>query len=194
MAEIDQTIEPNWQVPTSGLMNSIPVEWRPWLLDKGSLTARLQALCGNDLSLEIVSQCWQIPLPSERVLLSLRGKQSAFVREVIISGAHIPWVYARSVLPENTLSGDLKRLSELGERPLGAWLFEQPSLTRGRMEVAEIKARYLLNLRQELASDSMWGRRSMFYVQGKEMLVSEVFLPNFKIHARNFHQIPNLES
>ena len=194
MDESDKTIEPNWQVPTSGVMDSVPLEWRPWLLEKGSLTLRLQDLCGNNLSLEIISQCWQIPLQSERGLLSLLDKQSAFVREVIISGSQTPWVYARSVLPETTLSGDLKKLSELGERPLGAWLFEQPSLTRGRMEVAEIKARYLLNLRQELVSDSMWGRRSMFYVQGKEMLVSEVFLPNFKIHARNFHQIPNLES
>ena len=172
--------EPDWRPLTSSSVGASPRSLAAWLLDKTSLTARLKKLCDDNLSIEIVSQRIQMPRPSEYELFCEYKGHRFLVRDVILIGSGSPWVYARSVLPEEILSGELSGLNQLGTNPLGAWLFSQPSLCRGKMQIALVQSKHMPVLNPKLASNSMWGRRSMFFVLDKPILVTEIFLPRFE--------------
>ena len=155
--------------------------WRDWLLDKGSLTKRLIAASDGQLTVQVLSQGIEIPRPSEMLALSLPPRQRALIREVLLLGNEQPWVYARSVIPLTTLTGRLRSLRHLDSRPLGALLFNDPSMTRQPIEVAAISPGTLwLPDVLNLSEVTLWGRRSVFCLDQKPLLVAEIFLPAFK--------------
>lgn len=157
---------------------------RDWLLDSGSLTARLRRKSQGQLSVTILRQQLLYPYLSEARLLGIPLKKLALVREVLLSGGDTPWVFARSVLPLTTLSGRLRRLRKLDNRPLGELLFREPGMRRGEIQVARVGCdnRYLpLAFKHQhlIGNQRLWGRRSKFYLDDKPLLVSEVFLDTF---------------
>lgn len=112
--------------------------------------------------------------------LSIPSRTLALVREVILYGDGQPWVYARSIIPLSTLSGRLRKLCKLDNRPLGALLFSDPGMTRGPMQVACLTAdNNVFPEKLKHISQPMWGRRSVFKLDAKPLLVSEIFLPGF---------------
>lgn len=129
----------------------------------------------NRFCVRILHQRIAVPRPSERRALGLPPRRLALIREVILYGADQPWVYARSVLPLSSLTGRLRCWRKLDERPLGARLFDQPHLGRGRIEIALCPALAV----HAGVSPPLWGRRSVFFVHHKPLLVSEIFLPTF---------------
>ena len=171
--------EPVWRLMLSDTDYQVPVYWRDWLADRGSLTARLQRLCAGDLSVKVIKQGLAFPKLSERQALNLSGRRKALIREVILKGAGQPWVYARSVLPLTTLTGRLRKLRHLDNRPLGALLFKDPNMTREPVQIARFTSNNLAAF-LNTADTSAWGRRSVFRLDNKPLLVSEVFLPTFK--------------
>ena len=106
---------------------------------------------------------------------------TAFIREVELHCGSRSWVFARTLIPATTLRGGARRLAHLRNRPLGAVLFADPKVLRGELEVAELLPRHLLfrNAVRQLESppDSLWGRRRLFYMDEKPLLVNEIFLP-----------------
>ena len=77
-------------------------------------------------------------------------------------------------------SRELAHLRRLQNKSLGAILFRHPGMHRSPFELAQLKgdSHYIPpGLRQE--SDA-WGRRSRFEIEGKDLMVSEVFLEAFK--------------
>lgn len=146
---------------------------RDWLLDRGSLTDRLLARSAGDFHVELIGQRRGTAKPDEARALGLGLRQAVIIREVILCGRNEPWVFARSILPEKSLSHSLRHLKRLGSKPLGAVLFADPHMHRGPIEVARINAP---ELPARIACDT-WGRRSVFYLQKQPLLVSEVFLP-----------------
>lgn len=159
---------------------TVPSRWRPWLLDRGSLTQRLVAASAGQFRVRILVQSFTKPRRTESQALGIPHQQLAMVREVILYGRDQPWVYARSVLPLSSLTGRLARLRKLDERPLGALLFADPSMRRGKLELARVQPTKVA-LPQELGifDSPLWGRRSVFYIADKPLLVSEIFLPTF---------------
>lgn len=160
--------------------NLPPGSLRSWLLDTGSLTRRLQQHSGGDFSVTVLKQRWERPRLDEARALGISPQQYALVREVILSGHGSPWVYARSVLPQPALTGELHFLRKLGNKPLGALLFGNPSIKRGpvvlkRYAVSSLPA----SLSQGAPATSLWGRYSVFRYRQHGILVSEVFLPAF---------------
>jgi chorismate--pyruvate lyase len=153
---------------------------RDWLLDTGSLTRRVQEACVGRFRVRVEFQGWDRPRLDESLALRLRQPRRALIREVHLLCDDRPWVFARTVIPISTLRGRERRLAHLGERPLGAVLFADPHMTRGPVEVACIRAGQPLyaaavqGLRQRPAA--IWGRRSVFQLGGKPLLVSEFFL------------------
>ena len=103
----------------------------------------------------------------------------ALIREVILFGRDEPWVFARSILPLASLTGSLRHLRKQNNRPLGAFLFSQPQLQRSAIAVARISRDHAYVPLDLAANQPLWGRRSVFYLQRKPLLVSEVFLPAF---------------
>ncbi len=160
---------------------SMPLEIERWLLAPGSLTRLLQQASGGDFQVRLLSQGWETPLPDEARLLGIRPKRHALVRQVQLLCNGIPWVYARTVIPRSTLSGRRRRFVHLGTRPLGAVLFADPSMQRSEVQVARLEPSMRLH---RLASKALserppvlWGRRSVFRLSGRPLLVSEIFLP-----------------
>jgi chorismate--pyruvate lyase len=126
-------------------------------------------------------QDWQVPYLSEAGLLGLVPRQLALVRQVVLFCRGDAWVFARSILPAATLTGRQRCLDRLGERPLGAVLFTEPGACRGPVEFARLLpgGKLFTEATRVLADQPacLWGRRTLFYLQGKPLLVNEFFLP-----------------
>lgn len=167
-----------WRTRKQCVTETIPLHVQQWLFDSASLTAKLIARCPGKFSVELISQNKACPTLDESRVLSLRQRQLAVIRQVVLHCDQQSWVYARTVIPIRTLQGSLRQLVKLGNRPLGAVLFADKSIKRGAVEVASIKpchqASQWAGFKQQ---HNVWGRRSVFSKQHKHLLVSEFFLP-----------------
>lgn len=164
--------DPNWRSMLSKADSTVPHTWRNWLSDAGSLTARLLDASNGNLKVRVLQQSLEVPKFSERRLLDIGDRRRAMVREVILYGENKPWVYARSILPLTTLRGRLRKLRRLSNKPLGELLFKDPTMRRKPVQVACFDYASGVN-------NSIWGRRSVFTLDDKPLLVAEVFLPDF---------------
>lgn len=174
--------EPLW-VPAAHLAAwPVDARVRDWLLDPTSLTRRLIGCCGHGFRVQVDSQRWARPLRDERVVLGMRDDRYALVRQVYLLCDGRPKVFARTIVPAGTLTGKEKRLAALGSKPLGAWLFAGHGVTRLRVEYTRIHpGQGLFDAAvRDLAvrPAEIWGRRTLFAVAGKPLLVSEIFLPD----------------
>lgn len=144
--------------------------WLDWLLEAGSLTARLQQT-GHVFSLNLLRQ-QNIELP---VFLQQRWHtRSGLVREVVLLLDQQPCIYAQSFLPDHTVLA-LQPLATLGAVPLGHYIFTQPELSRSAIEIADFAAG--LSLPGLGVLPQLWGRRSFFTLSQHELLVQELYLP-----------------
>ena len=129
----------------------------------------------------MLAQSWVVPQRNEAQHLGMRAGSTGFVREVQLLCNDVPWVYARTVIPRTTLTGPRRRLTRLRTRPLGAVLFADPTMQRGPVEIACItpcdRLHPAATRHLEVLPEAIWGRRSVFTLGGKPLLVSEVFLP-----------------
>ncbi len=142
-------------------------EVRQWLLDEGSLTSRLLAASQRSFRVEVLSQGVQAPSADESRALGLPVRSQALVREVALWVDDEVWVRARSVIPLSSLKGELGFLKRLQDSALGALLFKDPNLKRSAFEVSEAR----------IGSVCAVGRRSLFLLKGKPLLVAETFMP-----------------
>src|SRR5690554_2832230 len=92
---------PRWYLPRCLHSQGVtpPRALRPWLLDQGSLTAKLVARSGGDFRVQVLRQTVARPLLSEQRLLGMAAGRQALVREVLLLGHGEPWVFARSLVP-----------------------------------------------------------------------------------------------
>ena len=156
-----------------------PFALRDWLTHPGSLTARLIDKSQGRFDVQVLRQVIGRPSPDERAALGIRNSDLALIREVILRGNNQDWVFARSLLPLSSLTGALRHLRKQTNRPLGAFLFSQPHLVRSPLQVARIGREQACVPASLMDDDFLWGRRSVFSLRGKPLLVSEVFLPDF---------------
>lgn len=172
---------PLWSGHNRWLRSTIPVSLRSWLLDPASLTDRLKKTCSGCFSVRVLNEAWQRPRLDEVRVLSMKTSTVAWVREVQLLCDGHPWVFARTVIPITTLTGSQRLLTHLGNRPLGAYLFTHPGMRRGRVELARIRQGQAMFTEANAGVDEnmqeIWGRRSVFRLTGKPLLVAEMFLP-----------------
>lgn len=171
---------PRWQDqrPTHGLTDDLA----RWLFDPGSLTRRLRQCCPCQFRVRVLWQGWSRPSRDEAHTLRLQLSAWAWTREVQLLCGNQTWVFARTLIPAATLRGRGRRLTQLGSRPLGEVLFTDPNVRRGSVEIARIEAGQRLHQRAFAGSvespDVIWGRRSLFHMDGQPLLVCEIFLPD----------------
>ena len=171
--------EPRWRSTGRYTRAELSAANRNWLLDDGSLTVRLIGLGLGEFRVQRLYQGWQVPLHSECKLLGAPPRQRALVREVGLTIADKTVVFARSVFPVASLTGDLAHLRYLQNKSLGAILFKHPGMRRSPFELARI-AGDSDYLPAALHQDSpAWSRRSRFVIGGRGLMVSEVFLESF---------------
>jgi len=173
LTQIFSTKEPLWR-KASYPHYTLPSTLKTWLFDPGSLTQKLIAKSNDHFHVEVLQQKIERARLSEYRTLKLRTQRWTVVREVILHGNKVPWVYARTIIPLSTLKGKLRRLHYLGSRPLGGALFADPSMRRKGVELARIRSNHLPMNSRHLKP--LWGRRSLFVLNNKPLLVGEVFL------------------
>ena len=152
-----------WTYPEQRL-NRPPRHWMPWLLDEGSLTAKLTQASHGQFAVEVVEETWTLANRNYREVFGLHRTQRMWSRKVILKGQGRPWVTAHSVIPVSSLNSPLKQLKYLNTRPLGALLFSTPGMQRGPVQICK--------------TPLGWGRRSLFFLYNKPLMVAEYFLPD----------------
>lgn len=157
-----------------------------WLFDGGSLTARLIEKCEGAFSVEVLSIERATPSPDEIEALDMQPRRQAIIRQVLLYCGDTPVVYARTVIPLSSLRGALRGLALLGTRPLGAVLFSDNSMKRKPMEVTSLMPHdKCYAWTRHSGKQRIWGRRSVFEIRDKQLLVSEFFLPGLAGHTEN---------
>ena len=173
--------EPQWLPRRRMLSTAIPRDVQSWLFDRDSLTRRVRARCPGCFGVRVLAQSLGRPMFNERRVLAMDDHELGVIRQVQLLCDNAPWVFARTIIPLSTLHGPGRRLARLGAKPLGEMLFANKTMRRFEVQVARILPAHDLfhaatfNLRGRPAE--IWGRRSVFHLHDKPLLVSEVFLP-----------------
>lgn len=168
----------HWLTPPKA---QLPASLADWLQNTGSLTAKLKAHSQQAFSVQLMSSGWQKPTFDEALALRIDPRQQVFCREVCLLDGNQPRVFARTVVPLRSYPMLRMGLSRLGNASLGEWLFKDPAVSRGPLQISLLSSGHLLSrhacLAAALPTQCLWARRSCFTLRGKALLVSEVFLP-----------------
>jgi len=129
---------PRWRTRTQIAVKDTPAKLKPWLYEEFSLTRKLKHRCPGLFSLRLLDQFKGLPLADERRTLHLPAGRIALIRRVQLRCGETPLVFARSVIPLETLNRGERRLAQLGSRPLADVLFAHPLMHRGEMEFTRL--------------------------------------------------------
>jgi len=166
-----------WCAENSAQLNAY---LRDWLLDPSSLTTRLKNHC-EKFHVQVLGQCFDV-CSFEESNEDITSGQEVLIREVLLFCDDIPQVFARSLLPLSSLTGEQKALAELGNQSLGQVLFNHPQLQRKKIEIASFDHKSTVAQLAEVydlhINSPLWGRRSVFVLDNKPLMVAEIFLPN----------------
>jgi len=182
------TLSGQWFSPiTKSKADDLSKQLLTWLLDSGSLTARLKQH-SDHFRVEVLGQQVQACPAAEASEVITEGEQ-VLVREVLLYCDDKPQVFARSLLPLSSLTGEEQQLANLGTQSLGQVLFNNPSLERHDIEISMFDvdssvAKFAHNL-QLTVKQPLWGRRSIFILENKPLMVAEVFLPDAYAYQEN---------
>ena len=145
---------------------------------EASLTAALREHSADQLGLRVLRE---ESTPFAALQVGDLSSTIGVVREVELSGAGVPWVFAQTLIPQATSSAH-PWLSTIGGKPLGDALFHHPRVQRSDLKFARLTAGSALYDRAEEAglangAPLLWARRSYFFLGSERLLITEVFLP-----------------
>lgn len=171
--------EPSWLENRSGIRHTLPENVQSWTYEPGSLTQRLRDYYGDAIGVKILLQRWTTPFLTERRLLNLPECKYSLIREVLLHADRKPLILARTIIPAKTVKVAKSNLAHLGNRPLGEVIFSYPKLERIEMDVALINPPTWNQSAIDEAhiEQPIWGRRTVYAIAQRQMLVSEFFLP-----------------
>lgn len=171
--------EPAWFENRQGTRHCLPEDVQSWTYEAGSLTRRLRSYYGDAIAVKILQQQWHTPFLSERRLLGLPENRYSLIREVLLHADGKPLILARTIIPARTIKAAKRSLSHLGNRPLGEVIFSYPRLERKEMDVAMINPVIWAPaaIAEAGINGPLWGRRTVYVIRHRQMLVSEFFLP-----------------
>ena len=176
--------EPEWHEHRRGSQHHLPEAVQSWIYEAGSLTQRLRDYYGNAITVSILFHQWRTPFLSERLQLHLPQHRYGLTREVMLHTKGKPLLLARTIIPEATIKVAHRNLAHLGTRPLGEVIFSYPDLERIAMDLVLIKPATWTEQAQQKAhiNQPIWGRRTVYAIHKRPMLVSEFFLPEILGH------------
>ncbi|MEX0729593.1 MAG: chorismate lyase [Aquisalimonadaceae bacterium] len=173
-----------WRVQPISARARMSPALESWALGTRSLTARLRARCGQGFSIRVVAEGWGRPEADEARRLHINERRHAWCREVVLCCDDRPLIFARSVIPAQSLRGRNRAIRVLGNRPLGELLFAGRGTRRSPIEVTRLRRDDWLTGHVQWAvpaglvpEDGAWARRVVHYLRGRPLLVAEVFLP-----------------
>lgn len=140
---------------------------REWLLLEDSMTKKFENE-GKTITVRIIREGFVGPTEVESELACLPTEPKYWLREIVLCADEVPWLIGRTVVPESTLTGPELALQNLGTTPLGRYLFSSSQLTRDYIEVGK--------------SGDSWGRKSLFRLGSKPLVLTELFLSESPIY------------
>lgn len=158
-----------------------------WLLHSGSFMQRLREYGISDAQIHILFNEWHYAEYWENELLNIANATPVIVREVLIHSEKKYWMFARSIFPPSLLTGEESHLMDLQTRPLGSILFNHPEMERSPfsyqclhegMHWHQRIMHYLSVACTQQIFKELWARYSVFHLQKKALLLTEVFLPD----------------
>lgn len=164
------------------LFTSHPITWLPevddlvpenilgWLHELGSMTKRLEQHCQHVTVVPYVQRYVSKETLSDDEMQCLPASEYYWLREVIMYGDNIPWLLGRTLIPQETLTGEDQKLIDIGTVPLGRYLFSHDNLTRDYIHIGH--------------QNSRWVRRSRLRLSNKPLLLTELFLPESPAYKR----------
>jgi chorismate--pyruvate lyase len=167
---------------------SAPSCLRPWLLEPGSLTARLQAH-SRHFEVRLLRQSHGVCRPDQARMIGLARAARVREREVLLCCDGQPVVYAHTVTALSS-AADWPFFHRLGQRSLGTALFSDPLIARGCLQHARLHARHALARRAAAAAPAcsnervLHARRCLYRRHRGLLLVTELFLPTLARLAR----------
>ena len=170
-------LQQRWYLRRQLFSRHVPARVQAWLFDPTSLTTRLRQKCRSGFRVEVLTQTAQKPRLDELKAFGMMTNSYALIRQVRLCCDDSCWVYARTVIPFCTLKGKQRIYANLGTRPLGAMLFADRTMQRDEVMITRLSGRELPRAVGAPEDCTVWGRRSVFRVGDKPLLVSEYFLP-----------------
>lgn len=154
----------------------LPGSVEDWLAEPGSLTARVRGRCANEFRFRLLEERQE----ENAIVFDDVAPSQVFCREITLGCGDVPLVFARTRIPASTLAAH-PWLGELGGKPLGKRLFDEPGYMRGRFRVARLVAGDALydyvNEKVVPLSAPSWARRARVELTGKPFEICECFLP-----------------
>ena len=136
-----------------------------WLNEAGSITSRIKSFSNFKLKL-LKDGPGEVDIIEDDLIISNYEENN--IREVILLSNEEPLIYAKSIIPLETIKLGLNILGNLKENPLGDILFSNP----------EIKKKYMLFAKFESNKKIFYGRKGIYTVKGYPFSVCEIFLIN----------------
>ena len=136
-----------------------------WLNEPGSITSRIKSFSNFKLKL-LKDGPGEVDIIDDDLIISNYKENN--IREVILLSDEEPLIYAKSIIPLETIRLGLGILGNLKENPLGDILFSNP----------EIKKKHMLFAKFESNKRIFYGRKGIYTVKGYPFSVCEIFLIN----------------
>ncbi|SFR63902.1 chorismate lyase [Thiomicrospira sp. ALE5] len=165
-----------------------------WLLDRASLTAKLQARCAH-LQVQPLFEGWGSAYPFEQRAVASAPtphnqrlhNQRVWIREVMLCCGPTPWIFARSVTLGVGQGQPWAFLRQQGQQPLGQRLFQDASIQRDAFLFSRWHWPPVI-VQPTLARHCLYNRK------GAELLLTEVFLPKLweNLHKKDPKQFDRL--
>ena len=136
-----------------------------WLNESGSITSRIKSF--SDFKLKLLRDGpGEVDSADDDLIISNYKENN--IREVLLYSDEEPLIYAKSIIPLETIRLGLGVLGNLKENPLGDILFSN----------SEIKKKYMLFAKFESNKRIFYGRKGIYTVKGYPFSVCEIFLIN----------------
>ena len=136
-----------------------------WLNEPGSITSRIKSFSNFRLKL-LKDGPGEVDATEDDLIVSNYEENN--IREVVLYSDEEPLIYAKSIIPLETIRLGLGVLGNLKENPLGDILFSN----------TEIKKKYMLFAKFQSNEKIFYGRKGIYTVKGYPFSVCEIFLIN----------------
>jgi len=153
----------NWQHRKSIIIREAQYAW---LRGNQSLTQQLIEYSQGDFELQLLDEHRAKPYMHESQALGFKLQQECHIREVLLKCHGEVTVYARSIISDQAIQASKQQLIKLGNVPLGHLLFKNAKVDLETRQIAKI----------DLPDRSIFARRTLYKLNGENILVSEFFL------------------
>ncbi len=143
-----------------------------WLTESGSLSRRFDKLC-QQFSVQVVENRFISAHELRDDECHLLAHETCLLRSVILSGDGVPWVVAKTLIPQSTLCEQDCDFYSQGDVPLGFTVFSKDNINRDALQIAS----------HGCGEERLFARRSRLWMNAKPMLVAELFLPLSPIYS-----------